>query len=52
MCKTRDYNSFTGGRWIYRCESGEYRESNFVGLLYTIFLHRLSHLIKGEGFRD
>ena len=38
--------------WIYECESGEYKEDSFVRLLSTILLHRLSHFIKGEGFRD
>lgn len=56
MCKpcdvNKDFNSFTGGRWIYRCKSGEYRESNIVSLIFTIIMHRLSHFIKGEGYRD
>ena len=56
MCKpcdvNKDFNSFTGGRWIYRCKSGEYRESNVVALLFSIISHRLSHFFKGEGYRD
>ena len=51
-CDVKNFDSFTGGRWIYRCKSGEYRENNVVALLFTIISHRLSHLFKGEGYRD
>ena len=38
--------------WKYQCEAGEYTASSLPNLLYEIFTHRFSHLIKGEGFRD
>ena len=38
--------------WIYKCDAGEYLEDSFVSLLSTIFFHRLSHLLKGQGFND
>jgi len=38
--------------WIYKCSAGEYREDSFVSLLSTIFFHRLSHFLKGEGYND
>ena len=38
--------------WIYRNDSGEYKEDSFVRLFSTILFHRLSHFLKGEGFRD
>ena len=38
--------------WKYYCDAGEYTASSLPKLLYEIFTHRLSHLIKGEGFRD
>jgi hypothetical protein len=31
---------------------GEYEEDSLLKLWYTIFKHRLNHLIKGEGWRD
>ena len=38
--------------WMYKCNVGEYTENSFFRLLYVIFMHRFSHLLKGEGFRD
>ena len=38
--------------WTYQCEDGEYKENTLVSLLLTIFLHRVSHLMKGEGYVD
>jgi len=38
--------------WIYKCDAGEYSEDNVVRLFITIISHRLSHLWKGEGYRD
>ena len=38
--------------WIYKCDAGTYTEDSFIKLLYVIFAHRFSHLLKGEGFRD
>ena len=38
--------------WIYECDAGTYTEDSFLKLLYVIFTHRFSHLLKGEGFRD
>ena len=39
-------------KWKYHCDAGEYTANSLPSLLYEIFTHRLSHLIKGEGFRD
>jgi len=38
--------------WVYKCDAGTYTEDSFLKLLYVIFTHRFSHLLKGEGFRD
>ncbi len=38
--------------WTYQCEAGEYKEDTLCRLLFTIFLHRVSHLMKGEGYVD
>ena len=38
--------------WTYKCNAGEYVESSLLNLLYVIFIHRFSHLLRGEGFRD
>lgn len=38
--------------WIYKCDAGTYTEDSLTKLLYVIFAHRFSHLLKGEGFRD
>ena len=38
--------------WKYECDAGKYTEDSLVKLLYVIFSHRFSHLLKGEGFSD
>lgn len=38
--------------WIYKCDAGTYTEDSFLKLLYVIFMHRFSHFLKGEGFKD
>ena len=38
--------------WVYKSDAGTYTEDSFLKLLYVIFTHRFSHLLKGEGFRD
>lgn len=31
---------------------GTYSEDTLTSLLWTVFKHRLSHFLQGEGFRD
>jgi hypothetical protein len=31
---------------------GSYSENSLIKLMWTVFTHRLFHLIRGEGFRD
>ena len=40
------------GKWIHKCPSGEYTADTLLGLIWTIFTHRLHHFLKGEGFKD
>lgn len=32
--------------------TGRYESKTFIGLLWRIFIHRLSHFIKGDGWTD
>lgn len=38
--------------WYYKCDAGYYAESSLLRLAYTVFLHRLHHFLKGQGFND
>ena len=38
--------------WKYECKSGTYAESSLLALLWTIFTHRLHHLIENGKFTD
>ena len=38
--------------YTLHCPSGTYCEDTFTRLVLTVIKHRISHLIKGEGFTD
>jgi len=38
--------------WKYECEAGTYTESSLLALIWTIFNHRLHHLIQDGKFTD
>ena len=38
--------------WVYNCPAGTYKTNTLMGLLWSIFRHRLHHFFKGEGFSD
>ena len=40
------------GKWIHQCPAGTYTTDTLLGLVWTIFTHRLHHFLKGEGFKD
>ncbi len=47
-----DYYDRDYPEWKYSCKAGEYTTDSLIKLVYAIFMHRFSHLLQGEGFRD
>ena len=47
-----DYVDREFGYWKFSCEAGEYTTDSLIKLVYAIFIHRFSHLLRGKGFRD
>ena len=43
-----------GGKGVYtlQVEAGTYTESSLARLAWLVFVHRLHHFFKGEGFKD
>jgi len=38
--------------WTYECKAGTYKEDSLSRLVWTIFTHRLHHLIEDGRFSD
>ena len=39
-------------KYVLLVDNGTYAEDSLVKLIWTVFNHRLHHLINGEGWRD
>ena len=50
--KPNGWRELVLGKWIHKCPSGVYTADTLLGLVWTIFTHRLHHFLKGEGFKD
>ena len=47
-----DYEDRDYPCWKYSCEAGEYRTDSLLKLVYAIVVHRFSHFLQGNGFKD